>query len=515
VLLALGQFMAGSVDRHFVELDLQLAEDKLELVRVALADIRPPLDLAAIDARLAMVLQGHDDIALRVDGPDGQLWFSNLAGAALQPAAASAAVMAATTETPGLTRWADPAIPREHRHGASSPSGGPPPLALLRWSYEGVTFRGLARVLPTNLPGTPAAIVSVGVDTAHHEHYLASLRRALWGFVATAVVAMGLLGWAAARRGLAPLRTLGKAAERVTAQQLDRRLPVQDLPVEVGELAAQLNTMLARLEAAFDRLTALSSDLAHEMRTPVTGLITQTQVVLARPRDAAGYREALLANAQGLERLSRMVSDMLLLAKAENGLLPPMANTVPLAALARQVAEFHEGPAADRGLSLEVRGDSQAPGDRGLLARALSNLVSNAIRHAHAGTSVTISISGTPGGAMGGVAVQAAADVLSARAPCDPRPGVRVCVRNAGDALSDETLARMFDRFWRADAARARDPESAGLGLGLALVRSIARAHGGEAGASHRAGTTEVWIDLPGFSGPIASAAGSSRPAEP
>lgn len=465
VLLALGQFIARSVDRHFVELDLELAEGKLQLTATALAAIGAPIDLAAIDARLSALLIGHDDIALRVDGPDGQPWFANLAGAALDASRATAAAREGVAQT------------APHVHGLPQPATRAADPGLLQWSHQGATFRGLARTLPTGLPGSPRATVAVGVDTGHHVHYLASLRQALWGFVAAAVLAMGLLGWAAARHGLAPLRRLGRAAERVTAGRLDRRLPVEELPTEMAALASQLNAMLARLEAAFERLSALSSDLAHELRTPVARLLTQVQVTLARPRDAADYRDALAASAEGLEQLSRTVADLLLLAKADNGLLPPPTGRVELASLAAQVIAYHEAPAAERQVSLRVEGESRVPGDAGLLARALSNLVSNAIRHAQAGSAVTVAIGPSPvsdGSAM-----------------------ARVCVRNHGDALSAETLERMFDRFWRADASRARGADEAGLGLGLALVRAIARAGGGDAGASHRDGVTAVWIDLP------------------
>jgi len=465
VLFSLGQFIARSVDEHFVELDLELAEGKLQLTAATLATLETPIDLAVIDARLSALLIGHDDIALRVDGPGGRPWFATLAGAALEApraaAAASAGANSAEVHAQGTPRW----------------PAGSTRQGLLEWSHQGTTFRGLARILPTGLPDHPLAIVAVGVDTAHHVHYLASLRRALWGFIAAAILSMGLLGWIVARHGLAPLRQLGQAAGQVTAGRLDHRLPVAAMPSELAALATELNAMLARLESAFARLSALSSDLAHELRTPVSRLLTQAQVTLALPRDAEGYRDALAACAEGLEQLSRTVADLLLLAKADNGLLPPPTGRVELASLAAQVIAYHEAPAAERGVSLHVEGEACVPGDAGLLSRALSNLVSNAIRHAQAGSAVTVAVGPSPAGDEG------------ARA--------RVCVRNRGDALPTETLERMFDRFWRADASRTRATDEAGLGLGLALVRAIARACGGDADAAHRDGVTAVWIDLP------------------
>ncbi len=139
-------------------------------------------------------------------------------------------------------------------------------------------------------------------------------------YVALAVLASGLFGWWAARRGLSPLRAMASRAKAVTGDKLDQRMPVEAVPVEMAALAADLNAMLARLQDDFRRLSEFSSDLAHELRTPLTNLMTQTRVALSQPRDAARYRDVLASNVEELQRLSRMVSDMLYLAKMEHGL---------------------------------------------------------------------------------------------------------------------------------------------------------------------------------------------------
>lgn len=493
VLLALGQFIARSVDAHFVDIDREIAAGKLVLAGSVLAQLRERSELETLDARFAAILVGHHDIALRVAAADGRVLYANAAGAALTAQALTPAAPA-----PGAQPWPG-AAPHRHPHPTGHHHAGAGESLPIAWSHDGRTWRGLVGALPSGLPGEPPMTVVVGVDTAHHDHYLDSLRRAVWSFVASAMLAMGLLGWVAARRGLAPLRRVGRAADTVTAARLDRRLPVDDLPAEVAELAAQLNAMLARLEAAFERLSALSADLAHELRTPVAGLITQTQVALARERDAAGYREALVANAEALDRLARMIGDLLLLARSDAGLDAPRREPLSLRDEALRVVAFHEALAADHGLTIRVDGDARVAADRGLIDRALANLLSNAIRHAIPGSVVEVAIGApapaepaTPapaGGTPGAGAAAGGPDAAGGR--------VRVVVRNAGEAVPAEVLARMFDRFFRADAARARDPDGSGLGLGLAIVRSIARAHGGESGAAHRAGVTEVWIELP------------------
>jgi two-component system, OmpR family, heavy metal sensor histidine kinase CusS len=480
VLLTLGQFIARSVETHFVELDQETAAGKLLLARTLLAGVRERQDVDTLAQKLAPMLIGHDDLALRIETLDGQVWFANDAARALSlPSGA----LAAGHDTRRHSTAGPPApVPAHAGHApvdtlAAFAADDPLPLV---WRDGERSFRGLTQVIGNAVPGASALRVSVGVDTTHHDHYLRSLRHAVWSFVALAVVAMGILGWMAARSGLAPRRAVGLSAARVTAARLDHRLPADDLPAEVADLAQHLNAMLARLEVSFERLSALSSDLAHELRTPVAGLITQTQVALARERDAADYRETLVANAEGLDRLSRMVSDMLLLARSEHGLIEPARRPLSLAEVAHSVLSFHEALAADHRLTLGVDGDATVQADRGLLTRAMSNLVSNAIRHAEPGTPIVVAIS-TYG------------------------DHARVSVRNEGEPVTADVLARMFDRFFRADAARARDPDGSGLGLGLAITRSIARAHGGEACARSAGRTTEVWIDLP-ISGQISAA---------
>jgi two-component system heavy metal sensor histidine kinase CusS len=487
VLLALGQLIGISVERHFVELDRDVVEGKFTTSAALLSSIRRPADLERLEARFASMLVGHDGLALRVDDAGGRLWFASAAARALPQPGPPAAPRPAPHGAP----------PAADSHGAAAHAHGRAGTLPVQWTHEGRTFRGLSRELPSALADRRAFRVTIGVDTAHHDHYMQSLRRTLWTFVAIAVLATGLLGWIAARSGLAPLRRLGREAEGVTASRLDRRLTSGDLPVEVAELAATLNDMLARLEDSFRRLSELSSDLAHELRTPLSNLMTQTQVGLSRARSADDYREVLANNSEELERLARMVSDMLFLAKSEHGLAQPVREAVDLHAMARQVLSFYEALAAERrlGLALQVDGDAVVPGDRNQLLRALTNLVSNAIRHASAGSRVNVLIGPPPRAtapASGGTKAQ------QARSPTIPAGHgriVRMSVCNHGEVVPPEVLARMFDRFYRGDSSRRHDTE--GAGLGLAIVRSIAVSHGAGVGASCDAGLTCVFIDLP------------------
>jgi two-component system heavy metal sensor histidine kinase CusS len=205
--------------------------------------------------------------------------------------------------------------------------------------------------------------------------------KTLWLVVIGGTLATGLLGWFAARRGLAPLREMKQRATEVSAQRLDQRLPVDAVPVELAELAESLNDMLARLEESFKRLSDFSSDLAHELRTPVSNLMTQTQVALSKTRSSAEYREVLESNCEEFERLSRMISDMLFLAKSENGLIVPGQETFDLADEVTALFDFYGALAEENGVTLRLEGSGQVTGDRLMLRRAIGNLLSNALRY--------------------------------------------------------------------------------------------------------------------------------------
>jgi len=270
------------------------------------------------------------------------------------------------------------------------------------------------------------------------------------------------------------LRQMAHLAGRITAERLHERLPEDRVPPELREMAAAFNAMLDRLHESFRRLSDFSADLAHEMRTPVSNLMTQTQVTLSQARTPEDYQEILASNLEEYERLARMISDMLFLAKADNGLIVPTREAVDLAAEVAGLFEFYEALAEECGVHLEASGIAHVPGDRLMLRRAISNLLSNAIRHTAPGGIIRVFLSG-------------------------PRDGERGCVlavENPCRQLSPEQLARLFDRFYRADPARRGSGE--GAGLGLAITRSIAQAHGGDVAAISSPSGCRFELRLPG-----------------
>ena len=418
VLCGLGALVTLANQAHFVDLDRDYLADKAALVRQVVGSSN---DLGELSQRLAELMQSHTGLTVRLEQAQRTLY-----GAAAETFPAELA------PAPGSLQPTD-------------------------WTWAGTLLRGAAVTLPAPLflggDSAPALRLLLAMDTHHHTHFMEELQRSLLIYLVVAALLSGVLAWWAARRGLAPLRDMRERARRVTAHQLDERMPVASVPVEMAELAAELNTMLERLQRDFQRLSEFSSDLAHELRTPISNLLTQTQVTLAQQREAPAYRDTLASNAEEFQRLGRMVSDMLLLAKTEHGLALPHREPIRLREEVQALFDFYDAVADDKGIGLVLEGDATVTGDKLMLRRAISNLLSNAIRHAPAQSRVTVRLSQTRG---------------------EPS----LCVENAGPTIAPEHLPRLFDRFYRVDKSRTQ-LGAEGTGLGLAITQAIMAAHGG------------------------------------
>lgn len=272
------------------------------------------------------------------------------------------------------------------------------------------------------------------------------------------------------RRALRPLRELATQTRAISPSRLEQRLHLDDPAEELLPWIEQFNELMARLEQAVAQLEGFNADVAHELRTPLAALIGHTEVALSRERPADELRDTLMSNLEEAQRLSAMVNDMLFLSQADRGATARRGATASLAALAEQVIEFHEAMLEEAGLAARIDGDAQAAVDEPLLKRALSNLLSNAVRFAPRGSTVVVRI--VP----------------------DADQQLRVEVENAGETIAPQHLPRLFDRFFRADAARP-DGQSH-HGLGLAIVAAIARMHAGRPLAESASGRTRVGFTL-------------------
>lgn len=424
VLLSLGWLIGNAVENHFVEQDMELMVGKLHLVEHQLERIKTPEELKNLPASLLDSLVGHHDLSMMVINANQVTLFAS-----------------------DNVRFSSSILNRSAR----SPS--PKPIVWQQPTQDGVKpLRGIAKLLPSGINDMPPLLVAVAVDITHHQHFMESFRKTLWLFVSLAVIIVSFLGWAMVKHGLLPLKMIRQGAEAVTANKLDFRLQEEAVPTEMAELTHTLNSMLARLEDSFLRLKNFSSDLAHELRTPISNLMTQTQVALSQPRSKEEYQDILASNSEEFDRLAKMVADMLFLAQSDNGLIVLNREKIELHNEIKDLFDFFDALAEEKNLQLTSQGTATMTGDKSMLRRAFANLISNAIRHSPIGAEIQVDIT-------------------------QSQNTITLTILNQGDPILVEHLPHIFERFYRADPSRHCNGE--GAGLGLAITKSIIQAHDG------------------------------------
>lgn len=324
---------------------------------------------------------------------------------------------------------------------------------------DGRKYVTLARSFParSDLPQLRLILAS---STKYVESTAAGLAAGILIFSLLGIGAVSALGWWIARRALAPVDSLSEHARLLGSDNLSLRLPIGDLPVELAGLVLSLNDALDRLQDSWQRLSTFNADVAHELRTPLANLIGETQVALSRRRASAELEEVLQSNLEELERLRRIINDMLFLARADQGEVASNLVKVGLAAETRKNVDFMDVLFDEAGVSVEINGDAQAQIERALYGRAITNLLDNAVRH---GT--------TPGRITVRIAEEAEA--------------ISIGVFNPGSQIGSTHLERIFDRFYRIDPARPNSQDS--HGFGLAIVKAVAHMHGGSVFAHNEA----------------------------
>jgi two-component system, OmpR family, heavy metal sensor histidine kinase CusS len=428
VLGAAGFFFYQLSQHHFDELDRHTLEDKLQASRQLLRGLDDLAQFDVLRPQLQALLGGHSDLVVRIVDVEGRVLFADTS--------------AARSAKAGLHG----ALDDEAKHGTR-------------------VWRRRAAVV--EVAGRPLS-VELALDVTTHEAFFHTLTGWLWSALLVSAIVSGVLGWLLARSGLRPLREVTQVAASVSAKSLTERIPTESTPAELRQLVLAFNAMLARLEDAFVRLSNFSADIAHELRTPLSNLMTHTEVVLSHARSREDYQENLYSNLDELRRMARMIDDMLFLAKADNGLIIPEAQPIELHALCEKLLDFYQLTADERGIQFALSGNAGIQGDPAMLHRALSNLLSNALRYTPDGGTIRLDIALV-------------------------EKGVRLSIGNPGAGIPEQHLPRLFDRFYRVDPAR-REGNPNNAGLGLAITRSIIGAHHGEIGCSSRDGWTAFEI---------------------
>jgi len=300
-------------------------------------------------------------------------------------------------------------------------------------------------------------IVVVGADLEPIDEELEFLRGILGYVVPIALVIAALGGSFLARKSLAPVVAMAGRARRIGVENLSERLPVANPRDELGHLAETFNELLGRLEASLIQHRQFMADASHELRTPVTTTRTAAAVALQQQhRDEAEYRDTLKIVEEQAERLSRVVDDMFTLARADAGNYPVRRTPMYLDEVIDEVIRAARVVAGTKSVSVDANVVASAAytGDEELIRRMVANLVDNAVRHTPDGTTVRVELDETD-------------------------TGYAIAVKDQGPGIPADIRAQIFERFFRADTSRRRSAQD-GAGLGLALARWIARAHGGD-----------------------------------
>lgn len=292
---------------------------------------------------------------------------------------------------------------------------------------EGKKFLTVSKLI--RLKDGSSVPVLLSMDNANDQALLSAYLRSTLIALPLLLIFIGLSAWGAVQRGLAPMREFRKVAAMVSTQDLNHRLSVVNMPQELSELA-------------------------HELRTPINNLMGKAQVTLSRERTTEEYKDVLVSCTEELERVARIVSDMLFLAQVSHPSALVPFESIALEEEALKVVDLFSLSAQDKQIHLTVLGNAQVLGDRLMIQRAISNLLSNALRHCPSGKTVTLLI-------------EQGANQAS------------LLVSNPGAGIEAQHLPYLFDRFYRVDSSRSRSQGS--TGLGLAIVRSIMCLHQGVA----------------------------------
>jgi two-component system heavy metal sensor histidine kinase CusS len=285
------------------------------------------------------------------------------------------------------------------------------------------------------------------------------------------VVASALIAIIVTRRGLRPLRKMTESLGRIGPDQLKERIGSTGWPRELQPLAIAFDEMLKRLDDSFSRLSQFSADLAHELRTPIANMLGEAQVALTRDRTAPEYRETIESTVAECERLSRIVDNLLFVARVDAAREPIACQQFDARAAVEKIAAFYQTVADDHNVTISCTGDGQIYADPDLFERAVGNLLDNALRFTAEHGFIRVGL------------VRHNSDF-------------EVAVSDNGSGIAAEHLPRVFDRFYRAESSRGSD----GAGLGLALVKSIVDLHGGSATIESNVGQgTTVTLTFPVF----------------
>jgi two-component system heavy metal sensor histidine kinase CusS len=329
------------------------------------------------------------------------------------------------------------------------------------WHIDGGPHFLMTKIWATVNPDHRKIQLQLAFDVTDDFTLIREIRQSISIVFALALLVSAVLAYFITRAALRPIQALTGAATHVQAAQLVARFEETRWPVELIPLVREFDAMLARLDGSFRRLARFSSDLSHELRTPINNLRGEAEVALNRPRTSEEYRAVLESSLEEYGRITRLIDTLLFIAKADQPETGLKKQTVDAAAECAAVADFFEAASAERGVAVIVRGSGSIYCDTMLFRRALSNLVDNALRYTPRGGRIDLAVRL---GQLGGTEVE---------------------VSDSGAGISADHLPHVFERFYQvSDEDRNSSGPNPGFGLGLAIVKSIMELHSGEVSIS-------------------------------
>lgn len=303
-----------------------------------------------------------------------------------------------------------------------------------------------------------------------YQHRFINDRKKIIGSLFVVILLALSLGFLIANRGLRSLYLLTETVQKITATSLNNRIDPNLWPKELRGLSLAFNQMLDRVESSFLRLKQFSADLAHELRTPITNLVGETEVALSYAKTSEEYQAVLVSNLEELQRMSSLIENMLFLARAESPHQELSKINLSVHEEIEVIKDYYEMMADDKDIRITSIGSATVSANPEMFRRMLGNLLSNAIKYTNKGGLVEFQVK-------------------------EFNNQVEIIVQDNGIGIDAKDIPKLFDRFYRVDAARSESP---GIGLGLPIVKSIVDLHHGSILVKSEVGRgTSIVIHLP------------------
>lgn len=449
--LAFTWFMLQSVENHFAEQDVSDLQQISGTMNRILQSPADPEEKKI--SKIKESIASYRNVAVLLLDPQGKVLYSSAQGAALRPAVNTAG-FGEHSRARDVFLW----TVEDPMHTGSE--------------MKMETYRIIASAGQAIFQGKQQNYVMlIGLSINFHLHYLDALKKNLIAIAVVISLLIVLIIRIAVRQGHLPLRNVSNAIKNITSENLDARLEPTRVPIELEQLVISFNHMIERIEDVFTRQANFSADIAHEIRTPITNLVTQTEIALSQDRTKKELEDVLYSSLEEYNRMTKMVSDMLFLAQVDNNQLIPDRGIFDLRAEVMKVFEFFEAWAEEREIALKFNGvPCMVEGDPQMFRRAINNLLSNALRYTPEGEEIIVT--------------------LREQESC-----FNLVIENPGKPIPEEHLSRLFDRFYRVDPSRQRKGE--GSGIGLAIVKSIVEAHHGKVHVESDVCSTRFLLSVP------------------